>query len=530
MANLRAKSHLINPFKHPLFMRNLIFPLFILLFSCNGSTQVPQKLISGYFPSWRWYDRDKLVQPATLDYSRYDIINYAFLDVEPNGSISLTDPWADKNLLLGPINNGSAPAGYDQSKDLGNPVYHQSGKRFSDYAHRNKVRLVVSLGGWAHSENFSQVAASAAARARLASQCGTIVQLYQLDGIDIDWEYPGQIERGGRAEDKQNFTLLLQAIRQALDQKERQLRRELLLTIACSAAPARMTDIDWPQVKNLVDGINLMSYAFYGHWDPVTNHNAPLFPPANATQPGFSCSEAVQNLLDMGVPSLKINLGLAFYGRTQLTTGASGLHVSGLRCPDTIAFTRNAATPQYYEIMDRYNQGVYDYQWDEVAQVPFLSGKTGIRSFVSFDDERSIALKAEFAKSRNLHGVVIWDIAADHLETTPGSRVLAGAPLATAARKVFSDPRATVSPVLMGTTVCVFPNPTPNGYLQIFTNATDRAATDLAIFNTTGEKIYSSRYMEASHRLDIRALPAGPYMVQVKRGKDKPVLVRVVKK
>ncbi|MBL7775964.1 MAG: hypothetical protein JNK89_08165, partial [Saprospiraceae bacterium] len=408
-------------------MRHLTIFLFLLVSSCQGGSQSPTKIISGYYPSWRWYDRDKLVQPATLDYSRYHIINYAFLDVEADGSISLTDPWADKNLLLGPINNGSAPEGYGQSTDLGNPAFHKPGQRFSDYAHRNKVRLVASLGGWAHSVNFPAVAANPAARARLASQCAQIVQLYGLDGIDIDWEYPGQVERGGSPADRQNFTLLLRDIRQALDQAERSLRRELMLTIACGAAPVRLAAIDWPQVRTLVDGINLMSYAFYGHWDPVTNHNAPLFPPANATQPGFSCSEAVQNLLDLGVPAAKINLGLAFYGRTQLTAGASGLHARGLACPDTIAFQRNAATPQYYEIMDRVNQGVYDYFWDEVAQAPYLAGKSGIRSFVSFDDERSISLKAEFAKSRNLHGVVIWDITADHLETAPGSRVLAGA-------------------------------------------------------------------------------------------------------
>ena len=511
-------------------MRYFIFPLFFLLTSCSGATQTAQKVISGYYPSWRWYERDKLVQPATLDYSRYDIINYAFLDVEADGSLSLSDPWADKNLLLGPINSALAPPGYDQSKDLGNPAYHKSGLRFSDYAHKNKVRFVVSIGGWTHSENFPAVAADPQKRARFASQCASIVQLYQLDGIDIDWEYPGHAERGGSGADKQNLTLLLRDVRNTLEALEKNIRRELLLTLACSAAPTHMAGIDWPQVKGLVDGINLMAYAYYGHWDPVSNHNAPLFPPSNATQPGFSCSESVQNLLDLGVPAAKINLGLAFYGRTQLTTAASGLHVSGWKCPDTIAFTRNAATPQYYEIMERFNQGIYDYNWDAVAQVPYLSGKAGIRSFVSFDDERSIALKAEFVKSRNLHGVVIWDIAADQLETAPGSRIIAGAPLATAIRTVFSSPSTAISPVFSGATVCVFPNPTPNGYLQIFTNATDQVPTDLAIFDTNGQKIHASKYSGASHRLDLRALPAGPYMVQVTRGKDKPVLVRVVKK
>ncbi len=510
-------------------MRNLVILFLLLLASCTGTTQPARNIVSGYYPSWRWYDRDKLVQPATLNYQLYDIIYYAFLDVEPDGALRLSDPWADKNLLLGP-SNGSAPPGYEQSPDLGNPANHHSGKRFADYAHRHNVRFVVSIGGWTHSDNFPAVAANPESRARFASQCAQIIQLYNLDGIDIDWEYPGYEARGGSVADKANFTLLLRQVRAALDAQERKVRRDLLLTIACSAAPVRMGGIDWPQVKGLVDGINLMAYSFYGHWDPVSNHNAPLFPPANATQPGFSCSEAVQNLLDLGVPAAKINLGLAFYGRTQLTAGASGLHVQGLGCPDTLAFPRNGATPQYYLIAERLNQGIYDYGWDDVAQVPYLSGKPGIRSFVSFDDEKSIALKAEFIKSRKLHGAVIWDITADYLETTPGSGALAGAPLAAVTKRVLSNTGTPVPDLFSGATVCVFPNPTPNGYLQIFTNATAPAHTSLALFNTNGEKLQAANYSKASHQLDLRTLPAGPYLIQVKRGNAEPVLVRVMKK
>lgn len=298
-------------------MRILIFPLFLLLCSCMGEAQPAQKLVYGYYPSWRWYERGKLVRPATLDYSRYQVINYAFLNLEADGSISLIDPWADKNLLLGPINRSLAPADYEKRRDPGNPAWHKPGKRFSDYAHKNNVRFLVSIGGWAHSTHYASVAANPATRARFAGQCARIVRLYNLDGIDIDWEYPGHEERGGSPADRQNFTLLLRQVRDSLNVQERKSRRKLILTAACSAAPRHMAAIDWPQVSSLLDGINLMAYAFYGHWDPVSNHNAPLFPPINATQPGNSCSEAVQNLLDQGVPAAKINLGLAFYGRTQ---------------------------------------------------------------------------------------------------------------------------------------------------------------------------------------------------------------------
>lgn len=511
-------------------MRKIFFPLLLLLVSCSASTQSSSKAVIGYYPGWRWYDRGKLVQPATLDYSKYNVLIYAFLSLEPDGSLRLTDPWADKNLLLGPINRKIAPASYDTDWDLGNPAWHTPGKRFSDYAHKNKVRFLVSIGGGAHSMYFSSVAADPTKRAKFAADCRRVVQLYNLDGIDIDWEYPGFAESGGGPADKQNLTLLLQQVRAALDGLEKPLGRDLMLTAAFGASPKRMEHIDWPQVKRLLDGINLMAYAFYGPWDPVTNHNAPLFPAANATQAGYSCSEAVQNLLDYGVPAGKINLGVPFYGRTQLTAGPAGLHVRSQSAPDTINFTRGSAAPQYYDIVAKINQGLYDYYWDEAAQAPYLAGKNGIPSFVSFDDERSIALKAQFIKSRNLHGAVIWDVTADYLETAPGSGKIGGAPLAAALKRVFNGTQTAVPPVLAGATVCVFPNPTANGFLQVFTNAAERARTDLAVFDTSGQKLHTISYSGATHRLDMRALPAGPYLVQVKRGNDKPVLVRVVKK
>ncbi|MCC6459038.1 MAG: T9SS type A sorting domain-containing protein [Saprospiraceae bacterium] len=508
-------------------MRN-IFPFLLLLLSCSGITQPAQKLVVGYYPGWRWYERNKLVTPATLDYSKYDVLNYAFLNLETDGTLSLTDPWADKNLLLGPINRAVAPAQYDQDRSLGNPAFHKPGKRFSDFAHKNKVRFLVSIGGWAHSGSFSEVAASAAKRAVFASQCNQIVRLYNLDGIDIDWEYPGYPERTVNSGDKQNLTLLLRQVRDSLDAQEGKLKRDLMLTAAFGASPKHMAQVEWPQVSKILDGINLMAYAFYGHWDPVSNHNAPLFPPLNATQSGNSCSEAVQNLLDFGVPSIKINLGLAFYGRTQITAGPAGLHVQSMGCADTVAFANKASTPQYYEIAARLSG--YDYRWDEVAQAPYLTGKAGKPSFVSFDDEKSLALKAQFAKSRNLHGVVIWDITADYLETAPGSGAIASTPLAAAIRRALSSASSAVPAVLAGATICVFPNPTPNGYLQIFTNAVDRARTELTLFDTKGQQLHKTTFLEASHRLDLRALPAGPYLVQVRRGSEAPILVRVMKK
>ena len=40
---------------------------------------------------------------------------------------------------------------------------------------------------------------------------------YRFDGVDLDWEYPADTSRGGKAADNTNFGLLVQTIRAALD-------------------------------------------------------------------------------------------------------------------------------------------------------------------------------------------------------------------------------------------------------------------------------------------------------------------------
>ena len=79
---------------------NLILLVLILLKGFNLFSQ-PCKEVVGYYPNWQWYDRAKLVNPSTIDYSKYTILNYSFFEPEANGSISSTDSWADENLLLG---------------------------------------------------------------------------------------------------------------------------------------------------------------------------------------------------------------------------------------------------------------------------------------------------------------------------------------------------------------------------------------------------------------------------------------------
>ena len=91
--------------------------------------------IIGYFPNWQWYDRAQLLNPMTIQYEKYSIINYAFFKPETNGSISSTDAWADQNLLLGQINWSTSPITYYPNTSI------------IERAHNANTKVLPSIGG-----------------------------------------------------------------------------------------------------------------------------------------------------------------------------------------------------------------------------------------------------------------------------------------------------------------------------------------------------------------------------------------------
>ena len=80
--------------------KGLLIFLFMLAFETNMTSQTCREVI-GYFPSWLWYRRDKLVNPTTIRYEKYSILNYAFFRPTPDGKLETLDEYADDNLLRG---------------------------------------------------------------------------------------------------------------------------------------------------------------------------------------------------------------------------------------------------------------------------------------------------------------------------------------------------------------------------------------------------------------------------------------------
>lgn len=370
------------------------FCLFLLC--VTFSTLAQQREVIGYYPSWRLYDRDGQVKPVHLKYDRLTTINYAFFAPDENGGHAGTDAWADTILLRGEHdwNNG----GYLPNTGL------------IDLAHQNNVKVFVSIGGWTLSENFPAIAADPAKRQYFASECARVILSYGFDGIDIDWEYPGYSVHGGTEDDKINFTLLLTEIRTQLDALELQLEKELFLTAAVSASPVHAANLELDKIPAILDYLNIMTYDFAGTWDAVSGHNSPLYADESGRQSTANVDAAFKLYHQIyNVPADKLNIGLAFYGRSFDNCSGIGVSHSG---PDVITFPEEEGAPMYHQIIGKINQ--YNLFWDDNALVPYLIGINSA-SVVSFDNELSVCHKCTYVLDNNARGVLIWEMTGDYL-------------------------------------------------------------------------------------------------------------------
>jgi chitinase len=320
--------------------------------------------------------------PVTVDTARITHVNFAFARIDAAGRVVLPDAASAQRLDAIVALKRAAPS----------------------------LRVLISVGGWG-ADGFSDAALDEQARARFADSSIDLMRAHAADGIDLDWEYPGQAAAGIRArpEDKRNFTLLLEAMRTRLDARSRIDSRPpadgYLLTIA-SADREYFDHVEMDVLHRQLDWINVMAYDFYNSLTPTTGHHAGLYRAASAPASSRWADASVKQHLSAGVPARKLVLGVAFYGR----------RFEGVQ-PDELGrnqrYERYGGDHAYAELLaDFVDRGGYARHWDEVAQAPWL-WNAATRSFVSYDDPQSIVLKATYARERGLGGIMFWELNQD---------------------------------------------------------------------------------------------------------------------
>ena len=259
-----------------------------------------------------------------------------------------------------------------------------------------KLKVLVSLGGWGGCETCSDVFSSEKARTEFAISTADIIESFNADGIDLDWEYPGISGYPGHSykpEDRENFTDLIVQLRKYMEKDD-------ILSFAAGASNRFFENsIEWDKVMPLVDNVNLMTYDFYGSGSTKTGHHTALS--SNKFQ-DRSAESSIKSLINLGIDPKKIFIGGAFYIKT-------------FKNVENI----NNGLNQKAELNNSYNQinfedvrSNFNFYWDSIANAPYAYDSIN-KIFATFDDHKSIKLKSKYALENNLGGIMFWQLMND---------------------------------------------------------------------------------------------------------------------
>ena len=242
------------------------------------------------------------------------------------------------------------------------------------------LKVLLMIGGWGEkADGFSMMARDAGKRTAFCEACKAHVDTYGLDGIDLDWEYPGggPSSNGQSSEDAANFNLVLKELRQTLGTTK-------IISFASSSSAQY---VDWPEAIKYLDYVNVMTYDM----GKPPYHNSTLY--HSSLTRSISCEESVEKHRRAGVPLGRQNLGVPFYGH------GIDPYEEDVRYKDIVDIL--AATSGTYA-------GKNIRHWDDVAKVPYLTDEAG-NMLLGYDDPESVTWKGRFAREKDLMGAMFWE-------------------------------------------------------------------------------------------------------------------------
>ncbi|KAJ3291887.1 hypothetical protein HK104_005727 [Borealophlyctis nickersoniae] len=381
------------------------------------SALAANKVVVGYFPNWLYAK----YPVSSIPFDKYTHINYAFAVLNTASAIPT---FSDPDLIptqLPQVVNGAHAAG---------------------------SKVLLSVGGWTGCLKFSSMVKSASSRKTFIDWNVDFIKKYNTDGVDIDWEYPGEQGAGCNevdvVNDTPNFAVLLKELRSALDANfgTGGGRKEISLALkvfpfATPSGPSKDVSAFVPSV----DRFHLMTYDINGAWANTTGPNAPL-----RHTPGLGMQASFVSAIDAwhaaGVPYSKIIGGLAYYGRAmQALVAADGTtqYISAkpgapqgdsddAYWQDPTCSADAGGTSGIWKWKNLRSQGVlttpttagngWTRYWDSSSQTPWLFNPSS-KMFISYDDPVSLKAKVDYALCKGIGGVMVWEISQDNGELLP---------------------------------------------------------------------------------------------------------------
>jgi chitinase len=365
-----------------------------------------EKIIVGYYADW------SAVPFTSIPVKNLDVINYAFADAKADGSVKLLNETVDK-------------------------------QNFSDITKLKQtnpnLKVLISIGGWTLSKNFSKIANDSALTAKFVSDIQNLMRQYPgLDGVDIDWEYPvsGGDNITHSPNDKQNYVTLLKSIRMGLDSLG---VKHYYITIAGphhshQGDEGSVDNLDVKAMMQYIDWINVMAYDMHQSTSDPTNTNndaalyqSPVNPSSFAGDDSIDAS--IRDYKKQGLSAKEMNqlvMGIPLYGfawkgvvdpqekgGNWLLPANPGLYASA---NDKLENKYVKGSDGFFTYTTIMSHLISDQQlqpsWnDEFKFVTYYSPAQ--ESFLTFDDVQTVKAKSAFIKAQGLRGAMFWELSGD---------------------------------------------------------------------------------------------------------------------
>ncbi|WP_439483322.1 glycoside hydrolase family 18 protein [Cyclobacterium plantarum] len=291
-----------------------------------------------------------------------------------------------------------------------------------------ELKVMIACGGWG-ADGFSDMALTEESRAKFIQSASEFIESYELDGMDMDWEYPGISGAGTKAReaDTQNFTALMKGLREMLDSFD----TPKLLTFASAGWKRYYEHIELNEVMKYADYTNVMTYDQVSGVSEYTGHHTPLGDVSSEDIEGTpfhayldslyqkgsnldphprSAEKIVDFLIEEGVDPGQIVIGSAFYGRVWkgvppenngLYQLSGGIHIGWMA---------------YQQIREKYEpDSSFQRYWDSLAKAPYMYNAAD-SLMVSYDDTVSVSAKTKYAREKGLGGIMFWELGNDTKE------------------------------------------------------------------------------------------------------------------